>query len=527
MIKKLFIVFCIPFTLISQSFAMQQSAETQNFAEGQVYEDVNKNGEKDSEEAGIAGVAVSNQRDVVLTDDEGHYRLPASEEMIVFITKPADYELPVDENNLPQFYYIHQPQGSPELKYAGVEPTGPLPESLDFGLIPSQKKMKFKALIFGDPQPRNNTELSYFRDDVVPELANTRADLTLVLGDIMFNDLSLYERYNQIMKTVGGPVFNVIGNHDINFDAEETRYNQETFKRVYGPAYYSFEHGDVHFIILDNVDYDSDREVAYRGFLEEVQLEWLSQDLEHVADDKLIVISSHIPIYSDNGKAQKRNLVNRDKLVEMLEDRDHVLFLSAHRHRLFHDILDEEIGRENPNPIHQIITAVASGSWWNGRKNQYGIPVATQKDGVPNGYHIFKFDGNTYSEQYKGAGHDSGYQMRIEQPESSVTIEELGVTELLVNVFNGNEKSEVQFQVNNRDGWIDMKRQEKSYSPFFEKTMSDYLNVGHTNHIWTADLPDLEKGIHKITVRTRDMYGQKFSQSKIIEVKELSTTETR
>lgn len=43
---------------------------------GIVYHDANGNGKRDKRESGIAKVAVSNGRDVVLTDAKGRYELP-------------------------------------------------------------------------------------------------------------------------------------------------------------------------------------------------------------------------------------------------------------------------------------------------------------------------------------------------------------------------------------------------------------------------------------------------------------------
>src|SRR5690606_34972661 len=86
----------------------------------------------DSREKGVAQVAVSNGIDVVLTDAAGRYHLPARDNSIFFVIKPQGYQLPVDEHNKPQFYYIHKPEGSPALKYAGSKPTGKLPKSMDF-----------------------------------------------------------------------------------------------------------------------------------------------------------------------------------------------------------------------------------------------------------------------------------------------------------------------------------------------------------------------------------------------------------
>ena len=102
--------------------------------EGIVFYDINKNLKLDEGEPGIPNVLVSNQKDVVKTDADGHYKIKVYNECIIFITKPSGYMTPVDENNLSKFYYIHQPKGSPKLKYKIVKPTGKLPEKLNFPL---------------------------------------------------------------------------------------------------------------------------------------------------------------------------------------------------------------------------------------------------------------------------------------------------------------------------------------------------------------------------------------------------------
>lgn len=94
----------------------------QPVVKGTVYQDINRNGKKDRSEKGIAGVAVSNGIEVAQTGPDGRYELPSSDDQIIFVIKPADYESPVNSFNQPQFYYIHKPKGSPELKYQGSSP---------------------------------------------------------------------------------------------------------------------------------------------------------------------------------------------------------------------------------------------------------------------------------------------------------------------------------------------------------------------------------------------------------------------
>src|SRR5258708_2254751 len=98
---------------------------------GIVFEDTSGTGKRRPDDPGIAGVLVSNGRDVVKTDRNGRYTLPLHDETIIFVIKPTGYAVPVDRGvMLPRFYYIHQPKGTPArlgLRYRGIEPTGLLP----------------------------------------------------------------------------------------------------------------------------------------------------------------------------------------------------------------------------------------------------------------------------------------------------------------------------------------------------------------------------------------------------------------
>src|SRR5690606_27300915 len=139
--------------------------------QGIVFEDLNNNGIKDRKEKGLEGVAVSNGRDVVLTDQNGNYNLQVGNDNIIFVIKPSGYKVPVNRNNQPSFYYIHKPQGSPRhFKFAGVQPTGATPKSVDFPLLPGDVEEEFTALVFGDPQPYTLQEVDYFYRGIVEEL---------------------------------------------------------------------------------------------------------------------------------------------------------------------------------------------------------------------------------------------------------------------------------------------------------------------------------------------------------------------
>ena len=85
----------------------------QELATGFVFEDIDRNGRKERHEPGIAGVAVSNGSDVVLTRDNGSYSIAVKEGNTLFVIKPKGYKPAVNDDFIPQFYYHHKPEGSP------------------------------------------------------------------------------------------------------------------------------------------------------------------------------------------------------------------------------------------------------------------------------------------------------------------------------------------------------------------------------------------------------------------------------
>ena len=322
--KKL-ICFC---WAISLSFSLL----AQNTVTGYVYEDSNQNGKKERREKGIPEVAVSNGKEVVLTDKKGKYTLPIGTDNIIFVIKPSGFKVPVGENQLPDFYYIHKPDGSPKLQYKGTEPTGKLPKSVNFALHAIEEPGNFTAMIFGDPQPYNKTELDQFAKGVVDKAKEeNNISFGISLGDLAGDDLDLHPPYVEILKRTSWHWHNVMGNHDMNYDAKIDEHSDESFERVFGPANYSFNHGNAHFIILDDILYPDPRDgKGYWGGFTKTQLDFVENDLKHVAKDKLIVLAFHIPLQHFNEDRFKDS--DRQRLFNILADYPHRLAMSAHTH---------------------------------------------------------------------------------------------------------------------------------------------------------------------------------------------------
>ncbi len=121
--------------------------------------------------------------------------------------------------------------------------------------------------------------------NIIKNINESEADFMIHIGDFTGQGLdSEYQEFTDFMKNnLDIPYYTAPGNHDILQDKE----TKDTFKKYFNNLYYSFDHQNAHFIILDNSNnkygFDND------------QLEWLANDLSQ-NQDKQIFIFMHRPI---------------------------------------------------------------------------------------------------------------------------------------------------------------------------------------------------------------------------------------
>ena len=494
-------------------------------AKGFVFHDQNGNGQRDEGEPGLPGVGVSNQREVVTTDAQGRWTLPCDDDTIFFVIKPRGWAPPVDENQLPQFYYIHKPEGSPRnFRYPGVEPTGPLPESIDFPLSPSEEPDRFQAIFFGDPQPSNLQQIDYIAHDVIAELVGTDAKFGVTLGDILFDKLDLFAPSNANVALIGIPWYNVVGNHDINFDSPTDAHSDETFHRHFGPNYYSFDYGAVHFLVLDDVEWSHNRPNGKRGYiggLNEEQLAFVKNDLSLVPEEKLIMLMMHIPL---------TGVENRTELYRLIEKRPYTLSISGHTHWHAHQYITKADGWQGAEPHHHIVNVTVSGTWWKGEKDEQGIPHATMRDGAPNGYSLITFDGTNHTLDFKAARQPADYQMNIFAP-SAIPSGDAAKSAVYVNVFNGSEKSKVTMRLGEEGKPIVLEKVSEE-DPYYVAVREREIQArpearNHLNqpvkstHLWKGMLPkNPTPGSHLIRIEATDAYGRPLKGKRLIRITE-------
>ena len=519
-------------------------------ARGIVYLD-NGSGKRAANSVGMAGVSVSNGRDVVVSDAQGRYQLSVSDGDIIFARKPAGYAFTLDQFNAPKFYYVHRPGGSPtDFKYPGIAPTGALPASIDFALRKQAEPNQFRALLWGDPQPRNLQEVDYIARDVAAELVGVQAAFGLSLGDNAFNDLTTLGPLRDVTAQIGVPWHSIIGNHDMNYEAPDDVLSAETFKSHFGPTYYSFDYGQAHFVALDNVIWlgpNAELKGAnYTGGFGERQLAWLKNDLANVPREKLVVLFMHIPVAVPGdapipdvpGKPPRFIEADKRAFLQLLQDRPHTISVSGHTHVQYHAYVGADEGWNGAQPHHHFNCGTTSGSWWSGMPDEQGIPNTTMRDGTPNGYAFLNVSGNSYTLDWQAARSRPDYQMTVYAP---AQIEAAGKTEnaLEVNVFNGSPKTRVETKIGG-GAWTAMQRisdfdpgyaalkEIEAEVPAFDKTLSKKQRgpmpwralpaIEATPHLWKMNLPALPVGVHAVEVRVTDPWNRTFAEKRMVRV---------
>ena len=512
---------------------------------GTVYLDVNEDGFYDEGEKGIEGVKVSNGVDVVKTNALGQYKIGLSPESILFISKPPNYRVPLNEVQLPQFYYCHFPDGTPKLaswKWPVIEPTGPLPEAIDFPLLVGHVTDTYKAMGFADPQTATDEELDMMRKDIIDELFDNpyKAKFGLVAGDIVNDNLALYERHNMLMSQIGIPIWNVPGNHDLNLESPNYEFSTQTFKSIFGPDYYSFDYGQVHFLALNNVGFKG-KGKGYEGHIDADQMKWIENDLKDVSSDKLIMIITHISLltYSNNRTFPNfLNTVNFSELLRVLGRFKHVYTISGHDTSNSWKVQIDHTHGWHGHPFIAHTLAEARGSGWrNGPRNENGVRQATMEDGNPNGYYVFYFDGNKVKPQFIPAGGSPNDRLRIMldpqlfHPEKIAQTHPLGLDRgvqvdsmfVVVNFFDGGERDQVTISLDGKT-YLPMKFTERT-DPFYVRQYHKYKGTSDafdppviSSHIWQFALPKLKPGLHFVTVKAIDEFGLKDQETLTFEV---------
>lgn len=484
---------------------------------GTVYLEADGKAGRSAAESGVAGVQVSNGRDIVRTDAQGRYELSVSPGQTVFVIKPQGHEFAQVSASVPAFWRHYLPEGSPKLRFGGIGKHAGADQPWDFALKKSAEADQFEVLVFTDPQVKNAADVSYYAHDIVASARGhgglgeaTRFGLTL--GDLVNDDLSLYPALNAATARLPVPWFHIPGNHDLDFDAATDEQSLLTWRNTYGPDTYAVEEGGASFVLLDDVIYLPGSKPAYVGGLREDQLEFLGNYLRSLPRDRLLVVGLHIPLFNDTPGVETFRAADRQRLFRMLEEFPRRLVLSGHSHRQGHWYHAAAEGWRGAPALHEYNVGAACGAFWSGVADAQGIPDATMSDGTPNGYASMKvFADGRYALDWHVARDPANPGIGIHAPRvlRQGAYPAWGV---YANVYLGSDQSVVEYRID-EGTWKPMRRVDRADPWLLAENLRDDQadelrgfdrspEAVPSSHLWRGALPtDLPPGEHRVQVR--------------------------
>ena len=360
---------------------------------------------------GVPDVLVSDGIQIVKTDSKGNYRMMSEKKwQNVFVIIPSGYEVPLD-GVMPRHYKV-------------LTEDAETPEVANFELVESTFS-DFRLLVLGDMHlARRTNDLEQFSkvSKTISECMDEAAGkvFAITLGDHAWdmywvsNNFNLTDYKDVINETFGAknvPFFHTMGNHDNEMEEAGDLPKALTYINTIAPTYYSFNLGQVHFIVLDDMDFTGveagqENRSKYKKNFTEDQLNWLRADLSYVDKDKLIVVTAHEPMAVPDGLNWKEELDGADAdKTEFLSifNGYNVEMITGHTHSIFN--------RELSPTFHEHNYGAVCGTWWWSGYLTPGIHIG--QEGSPGGIGVFDFNENTVTNQYyQAAGQSRDYQFR-------------------------------------------------------------------------------------------------------------------
>jgi len=373
------------------------------------------------------GVVVSDGFQCTTTDAEGHFAFHSDLEKsrFVYLSLPANAVVPTHAG-IPQFYK----RIPPHIQAAEAH----------FILGRQEVPEHYTVMWIADPQVRpfgvdNSMETWHTR--VAPDAEAFRAACTdpvycINLGDLVYNFPAAWDDYVDGAAQIQCPTFNVIGNHDYDQgNLFDTNFGNVYYESYIGPTRYSFDLGDIHYLVFNDILYDrSTPKESYHYGIDEETLAWLRADLAYVPTDRIIMTCTHnnpfkTPNKSPHGSHNVYSL-NYETYLALLSQYREVYAWNGHNHiNFYYNYKGKDTTHGAPN-IQCISVARATGALRLNRE--------LGAKGEPQGYMVMDVTrGSDPTWYYKGVGTGKETQMRAYSPART----ENGTVK--VNIWNWSE----------------------------------------------------------------------------------------
>lgn len=229
---------------------------------GTVYIDSNQSGILDKSDKPLMGVMVTDGLNVVKTDKKGRFSLPGfAKTRFITITTPAGFET--------QQFYL---------------PTQENRKTYDFLLTESERTQSKEHSFIQITDTEATGGLGRWVTDLKNYINSEKPAFLIHTGDICYEPG--LQMHNRIVnsQTMNCPVYYCIGNHDL----VKGNYGEELYESIYGPTWYSFDIGNIHYVVtpIDHGDNPTDYT------LKDVY-NWLKNDLSSMKKGQALIIFNH------------------------------------------------------------------------------------------------------------------------------------------------------------------------------------------------------------------------------------------
>lgn len=359
----------------------------------------------------VQGAQVSDGVNVTRTDENGWYYLASAKECgHVFVCNPKGYKYP-RKAKYPEFYKTVDTERPSAVEQADFE-------------LERDDATDHTILFLADIQMcGRNEDIRQYEEhavgDINTSISNARKQgkdvYVITLGDQSYNtywhsyNIGIPEIHESMNLLDPDAIFNCMGNHDNNPKIAGDWAASADYREQWGPTYYSFNIGEIHYVVLDNIEFtNAECKNTFECNITTSVIKWLRKDLANVSKDTPIVVCMHAPLFY-RPQCSKPNVPDPTKYRYNYGSQFYNSVKGFKDVRVFTGHAHTNYTVSYLNMTEYNVGAIGGNLWWTGYFVN-GNSVCT--DGSPGGYRVLDTSGKELKTYYKCIGFDNGYQFR-------------------------------------------------------------------------------------------------------------------
>ena len=359
----------------------------------------------------VQGAQVSDGVNVTRTDENGWYYLASAKECgHVFVCNPKGYKY-TRKAKYPEFYKTVDTDRPSAVEQADFE-------------LERDEATDHTILFLADIQMcGRNEDIRQYEEhavgDINTSISNARKQgkdvYVITLGDQSYNtywhsyNIGIPEIHESMNLLDPDAIFNCMGNHDNNPKIAGDWAASADYREQWGPTYYSFNIGEIHYVVLDNIEFtNAECKNTFECNITTNVIKWLRKDLANVSKDTPVVVCMHAPLFY-RPQCSKPNVPDPTKYRYNYGSQFYNSVKGFKDVRVFTGHAHTNYTVSYLNMTEYNVGAIGGNLWWTGYFVN-GNSVCT--DGSPGGYRVLDTSGKELKTYYKCIGFDNGYQFR-------------------------------------------------------------------------------------------------------------------